>query len=67
MIRLQPLLWTVLGVTLGPYFFWRGFLLLQHKRLIMDTPRSTIRRRIGSRGNNRQGGRSLHASCSVEP
>src|SRR6202050_1005620 len=46
MIRLQPLLWTVLGVTLGPYFFWRGFLLLQHKRLITDTPRSTIRRRI---------------------
>jgi hypothetical protein len=39
----QPLLWAGLGVTLGPYFFWRGFRLLQHKRLIMDTPRSTIR------------------------
>jgi hypothetical protein len=39
----QPLLWAGLGVTLGPYFFWRGFLLLQRKRLIMDTPRSNIR------------------------
>ncbi len=39
----QPLFWAVLGLTLGPYFFWRGFLLLQRKRLIMDTPRSTIR------------------------
>jgi hypothetical protein len=39
----QPLLWAGLGVTLGPYFFWRGFLLLQRKRLIMDIPHSTIR------------------------
>ena len=39
----QPLLWAVLGVTLGPYWFWRGFRVLQHKRLIMDTPRSTVR------------------------
>ncbi|HWW13892.1 MAG TPA: hypothetical protein VN310_04455 [Candidatus Dormibacteraeota bacterium] len=39
----QPLLWAGLGVTLGPYFFWRGFRLLQRKRLIMDTPHSTIR------------------------
>jgi hypothetical protein len=39
----QPLLWAWLGVTLGPYSFWRGFLLLQRKRLIMDTPRSTVR------------------------
>jgi hypothetical protein len=39
----QPLLWAVFGVTLGPYFFWRGFSLLQRKRLIMDTPRSPIR------------------------
>ncbi len=39
----QPSLWAGLGVILGPYFFWRGFLLLQRKRLIMDTPRSTIR------------------------
>jgi hypothetical protein len=39
----QPLLWAGLGVTLGPYVFWRGFRLLQRKRLIMDTPHSTIR------------------------
>src|SRR5258708_22537069 len=39
----QPLLWAVLGVTLGPYCFWRGFRLLQRKRVIMDTPRSSIR------------------------
>jgi hypothetical protein len=25
------------------YFFWRGFRVLQRKRLVMDTPRSTIR------------------------
>ncbi len=27
----------------GPYFFWRGFRLLQRKRLIMDVPVSAIR------------------------
>jgi hypothetical protein len=31
------------GRNFRPYFFWRGFLLLQRKRLIMDTPRSNIR------------------------
>jgi hypothetical protein len=39
----QPLLWAWIGVILGPYFFWRGFRVLQRKRLIMDTPRSTVR------------------------
>jgi hypothetical protein len=39
----QPLLWAAVCVVLGPYCFWRGFRLLQRKRLIMDTPRSTIR------------------------
>jgi hypothetical protein len=39
----QPLVWAGLGVTLGPYFFCRGFRLLERKRLILDTPRSTIR------------------------
>jgi hypothetical protein len=32
-----------LGVVFGPYFFLLGFRLLQRKRLIMDTPRSSIR------------------------
>jgi hypothetical protein len=39
----QPLFWAAIGVTVGPYLFWRGFRLLQRKRLIMDVPRSTIR------------------------
>jgi hypothetical protein len=39
----QPLFWAVIGVVSGPYFFWRGFLLLQRKRLLMDIPRSTVR------------------------
>ncbi|MGA2389060.1 MAG: hypothetical protein ABSF97_08880 [Candidatus Sulfotelmatobacter sp.] len=38
----HPLLWAVVGIFAGPYFFWRGFRLLQRKRLIMDTPRTTI-------------------------
>lgn len=39
----QPLVWAGLGVTLGAYFFCRGFRLLKRKRVILDTPRSTIR------------------------
>jgi hypothetical protein len=39
----QPLLWAVLGVVFGPYLFFRGFRLLQRKRLIMDIPHSTVR------------------------
>jgi hypothetical protein len=39
----QPLLWAALGVVFGPYLFFRGFRLLQRKRLIMDIPRSTVR------------------------
>ena len=39
----QPLFWALLGVGMGPYFFFRGFRLLQLKRRIMGVPRSTIR------------------------
>jgi len=39
----QPLFWAALGIVVGPFLFFRGFRLLQHKRLIMDIPRSTIR------------------------
>ncbi len=39
----QPLFWACIGIVLGPYLFVRGFRLLQRKRLIMDTPRSTVR------------------------
>jgi hypothetical protein len=39
----QPLFWAFMGVVFGPILFFRGFRLLQRKRLIMDIPRSTIR------------------------
>jgi hypothetical protein len=39
----QPLVWAGLGIAVGPYWFYRGFRLLQRKRLILDIPRSTIR------------------------
>jgi len=39
----QPLVWAALGIVVGPYGFYRGFRLLQRKRLILDIPRSTIR------------------------
>jgi hypothetical protein len=39
----QPLFWATIAVVLGPYLFLRGFQLLARKRLIMNTPRSTIR------------------------
>jgi hypothetical protein len=39
----QPLFWAALGIVVGPYLFYRGFRLLQRKRLILDTPRSTVR------------------------
>src|ERR1041385_3138857 len=39
----QPLFWAALGILVGPYLFFRGFRLLQRKRLILDIPRSTIR------------------------
>lgn len=39
----QALFWAVMGVVFGPVLFFRGFRLLQRKRLIMDIPRSTVR------------------------
>ncbi len=39
----QPLFWAALGIVVGPFLFFRGFRLLQRKRVIMDIPRSTIR------------------------
>lgn len=39
----QPLFWAALGLVFGPVLFLRGFRLLQRKRLILDTPRSTVR------------------------
>jgi hypothetical protein len=41
----HPLFWAALGLMIGPYLFYRGFRLLQRKRLILDIdiPRSTVR------------------------
>jgi hypothetical protein len=39
----QPLHWAILGVLVGPYLFYRGFRLLQLKRLVMDIPQSKVR------------------------
>lgn len=39
----QALFWAAMGVVFGPLFFYRGFRLLQRKRLIMDIPRCTVR------------------------
>lgn len=39
----QPLFWAILGVSVGPYLFYRGFRLLRLKRLVQDTPRSKVR------------------------
>ena len=37
------IMWTVIGMLLGTYWFYKGFRLLQRKRLILDTPASKIR------------------------
>jgi hypothetical protein len=39
----HPLSWAALGLVIGPYLFYRGFRLLQRKRLILDIPRSAVR------------------------
>lgn len=39
----QFLIWLVIGAAGGVYLFYRGFRLLQRKRLIMDTPSSKVR------------------------
>src|SRR5262249_11698918 len=35
--------WALIGSVLGPILFYRGFQMLQYKRLIIDTPSSKIR------------------------
>jgi hypothetical protein len=39
----DPLVWGPVGAVLGVYLFFRGFSLLQRKRLVMNTPRSKVR------------------------
>ena len=37
------LIWPIIGAVAGAYFFYKGFRLLQRKRLILNTPASKIR------------------------
>jgi hypothetical protein len=39
----DPLIWGPVGTVLGIYLFFRGFSLLKRKRLVINTPRSTVR------------------------
>src|SRR6184192_2178998 len=39
----KELFWPIVGVGAGMYLFYRGFRLLQRKRLILNTPASKIR------------------------
>ena len=39
----DPLVWGTVGALLGIYLFFRGFSLLKRKRLVFDTPCSTVR------------------------
>ncbi|MGE5726930.1 MAG: hypothetical protein ACM34G_17250, partial [Acidobacteriota bacterium] len=39
----DPLVWGPVGGVLGVYLFFRGFSLLKRKRLVLNTPRSTVR------------------------
>src|ERR1700693_3809219 len=36
-------LWAFVGLAFGAYWFYRGFILLARRRLILDTPASKIR------------------------
>lgn len=39
----QPWFWGAIGLIVGPCLFFRGLQMLRLKRLVMDTPRSTVR------------------------
>src|SRR5579871_593146 len=39
----DPIIWGPVGTALGVYLFFRGFFLLKRKRLLVDTPQSTVR------------------------
>ena len=39
----QFMIWPIVGAAAGLYLFYRGFVLLQRKRLILNTPQSKIR------------------------
>jgi hypothetical protein len=39
----RPIVWCIVGVFAGLYIFYKGFLLLQRRHLILDTPVSKVR------------------------
>lgn len=39
----RPIVWCVIGVLAGLYIFYKGFLLLQRRHLVLDTPVSKVR------------------------
>jgi hypothetical protein len=39
----SPVLWGIVGITIGVFLFFRGFPFLKRKHLIQDTPTSTVR------------------------
>jgi hypothetical protein len=61
----QPLFWAGLGLIFGPFFFWRGFRLLQRKQFIMDIPVSTIR--AAALGRVQVSGRAVGPYTLVAP
>jgi len=45
-VPVEPAIWLIVGlagIAVGTYLFCRGFALLHRKRLILDTPTSTVR------------------------
>ncbi len=39
----RPIVWCIIGAFAGLYIFYKGFLLLQRRHLILDTPASKVR------------------------
>jgi hypothetical protein len=42
-LLIDPAVWAAAGIGIGGFLFYRGFGLLRRKRLILNTPRSTVR------------------------
>ena len=42
-VRIDPTIWAAAGIAVGGFLFYRGFGLLRRQRLILNTPRSTVR------------------------
>src|ERR1700690_105712 len=42
-VFIDPTIWAAAGIAVGGFLFYRGFGLLRRQRLILNTPRSTVR------------------------